>query len=76
MGDLTIRNVTHPVTLDIEFLGAVRDPWDNDRAVFSATGLIDREDWELTWNMALETGGLLVSREVKLELHVELIRQT
>ncbi len=74
-GDLTIRDVTHPVILDIEFVGAVLDPWGNDRAVFSATGSIDREDWDLTWNMALETGGLLVSKEIQLEIHVELIRQ-
>lgn len=74
-GDLTIRDVTHPVTLDVEFVGGVPDPWGNDRAVFSATGSIDREDWGLTWNMALETGGLLVSKEIQLELHVELIRQ-
>lgn len=74
-GDLTIRDVTHPLTLDIEFHGAIRDPWDNDRAVFSAQGVIDREDWGLTWNMALEAGGLLVSKEIHLEIHVELIRQ-
>lgn len=75
-GDLAIRDVIHPLTLDVEFLGAIRDPWENDRAVFSAVGTIDREHWDLTWNMALETGGLLVSKEVHLELHVELIRQT
>lgn len=74
-GDLTTRGVTRPVTLDVGFVGAVVDPWGNDRAVFSATGTIDREDWGLTWNMALEAGGFLVSKEVQLELHVELIRQ-
>lgn len=74
-GDLKIRDVSHPVTFDVEFLGAVRDPWGKDRAVFSATGSIDREDWGLTWNMALETGGLLVSKEVQIEIHVELVRQ-
>lgn len=76
IGDLTIRDVTHPVTLEVEFLGTVRDPWENDRAVFSATGTIDREDWDLTWNMPLDGGGLLVSKEIHLEMHVELIRQT
>lgn len=75
IGDLTIRNVTHPLALDVEFLGGVRDPWDNERAVFSAAGKIDREDWGLTWNMALETGGVLVSREIHLEFHLELVRQ-
>lgn len=74
-GDLTIRNVTMPVTLDVEFHGAVRDPWGNDRAVFEAHGIIDREDWDLTWNQVLETGGLLVSKEIHLEMHVELIRE-
>jgi len=74
-GDLTIREVTHPVTLEVEFEGAVRDPWDNDRAVFSAQGSINREDWGLTWNMALEAGGVLVAKDIHLEFHVELIRQ-
>lgn len=75
LADLTIRDVTQPVTLEVRFLGAVRDPWGHDRAVFEATGSIDREDWDLTWNMPLEQGGLLVSKEIQLELHVELIRQ-
>lgn len=75
VGDLTIRDVTHSVTLDVEFLGAVRDPWDNDRAVFAATGEINRENWDLTWNMALETGGVLVSKTIHLEFQIELIRQ-
>lgn len=75
VGDLTIRDVTHPITLTVEFLGAIRDPWENDRAIFEATGAIDREDWDLTWNMVLESGGLLVSKEVAIEFHVELIRQ-
>lgn len=74
-GDLTIRDVTHPVTLEVEFLGGVRDPWDNDRAVFAATGEINREDWDLTWNMALEAGGVLVSKTIHLEFQVELIRE-
>lgn len=74
-GDLTIRGVTRPVTLDVEFLGGLTDPWGNDRAVFTATGRINREDWGITWNMPLDSGGLLVSREIGLELHVELVRQ-
>ncbi len=64
-----------PWTLAAEFLGAVTDPWGNDRAVFSATGTIDREDWDLTWDMPLASGGLLVSRETTIELHIELIRE-
>ncbi len=73
-GDLTIQGVTHPITLDIAYVGAVRDPWGSDRAVVEAHGRINREDWGLTWNMALEAGGVLVSRDIDLELHVELIR--
>ncbi len=73
-GDLTIKDATRPVTLDVEFLGAVRDPWGADRAVLAATGRINREDWGLTWNVVLEAGGVLVSKEIDLELHVELIR--
>jgi polyisoprenoid-binding protein YceI len=74
-GDLTIKGVTRPVVLDVEYLGQVRDPWDNDRAVFSAGATIDREDWGLTWNMVLDRGGLLVSKQIRLEIEVELIWQ-
>jgi polyisoprenoid-binding protein YceI len=74
-GDLTINGVTRPVTLDVEYLGYARDPWDNDRAVFSATATINREDWGLTWNMVLDTGGLLVSKQIEIQIEVELIRQ-
>ena len=73
-GDLAIKEVTRPVTLEIAYLGHAKDPWDNDRAVFSASTSINREDWGLTWNMLLETGGLLVSKEIRLEIEVELIR--
>lgn len=73
-GDLTIKGVTRPVQLHVDFLGGVTDPWDNERAVFDAAGRINREDWGITWNMALEAGGLLVSKEIDLVLHVELVR--
>lgn len=73
-GDLTIKGVTRPVTLDVEFLGHAVDPWDNERAVFSASGTINREDWDLTWNMLLEAGGVLVSKEIRLEIEAEFIR--
>jgi polyisoprenoid-binding protein YceI len=75
-GDLTIKGVTRPVVLDAEFVGHAVDPWGNDRAVFSARAAINREDWGLAWNMVLEAGGLLVSKEIKLEIEVELVRQT
>jgi polyisoprenoid-binding protein YceI len=73
-GELTIKGVTRPVTLAVDYLGHARDPWANDRAVFSARATLNREDWGLTWNMLLEAGGLLVSKEIKLEVEVELIR--
>jgi polyisoprenoid-binding protein YceI len=75
VGDLTIKDVTRPVDLTVEYLGRVTDPWGNDRVVFSAAALINREDWGLTWNMLLDAGGWLVSKEIKLEIEVELIRQ-
>lgn len=74
-GDLTIKGITRPVQLHLNFLGGITDPWDNQRAVFDAAGRINREDWDITWNMVLETGGLLVSKEIDLVLHVELVRQ-
>jgi polyisoprenoid-binding protein YceI len=74
-GELTIKGISRPVRLDVTYLGHVADPWGGERAVFSATGRIDRHDWGLTWNMVLEAGGLLVSKEITLELEVELVRQ-
>lgn len=74
-GELTIKGLTRPVTLEVDFLGHVRDPWGGDRAMFSAWGIVNREDWGLTWNMTLETGGVLVSREIRLEIEVETVRQ-
>jgi polyisoprenoid-binding protein YceI len=74
-GDLTIKNVTRAVALDVEHLGQVADPWGGERSVFSASATINREHWGLTWNMLLEAGGLLVSKEIRLEIEVELVRQ-
>jgi polyisoprenoid-binding protein YceI len=73
-GNLTIKDVTRPVTLDVEYVGHARDPWGNDRAVFSASTTINRGDWGLTWNMLLDTGGLLVSKEIRIEIEIELVR--
>lgn len=75
-GELTIKGVTRTVELAVEYLGHARDPWNNDRAVFSASAVVDREDWGLTWNMLLEAGGLLVSKEIRLEIEVELVRES
>lgn len=70
-GDLTIRDKTRPVTMDVEFHGVMMDPWGNGKASFSAATEIDREDWDLTWNVALEGGGLLVSKKVKIEIDTQ-----
>jgi len=75
VGDLTIRDVTREVVLDVSAEGHLTDPWGAERAGFSAQGKIDRTDFGLTWNQALETGGVLVSDEVKISVEVELIRQ-
>ncbi|MFN0090767.1 MAG: YceI family protein [Acidimicrobiales bacterium] len=74
-GELTIKGITRPVRLQVDYLGHAADPWGNDRAVFSAKGKLNREDWGLSWNMLLEAGGLLVSKEIGLEIELELIRQ-
>jgi polyisoprenoid-binding protein YceI len=71
-GDVTIRDVTHSVEMDVTSEGTGRDPWGNDRAGFSATLRIDRRDFGLTWNQVLETGGVMVSNEVRLTVDVEL----
>ena len=74
-GDLTIRGVTKPVALELDYEGLVRDPWGGERAVFSAKTKINREDFGLTWNQALETGGVLVGKEVTIDLEVEAVRR-
>jgi polyisoprenoid-binding protein YceI len=75
VGNLTIRGVTHEVTLNVTAEGRGRDPWGNDRVGFSATGKINRGEWGLTWNQVLEAGGVTVSDEVKLSIDAELVRQ-
>jgi len=72
-GELTIRGVTRPVVLDTEYAGRVKDPWGNDRAGFAARAAIDRTDFGLRWNQALETGGLLVGNKVEIELEIEAV---
>lgn len=73
VGDLTIKGVTKPVRLDLEFDGVNGDPWGGTRAGFTAKGEINRKDWGLEWNVALETGGVLVGEKIKLELDVEAV---
>lgn len=73
-GDLTIRDVTRPVVLDVSLEGRSKDPWGGDRAGFSATTKIDRRDFGLVWNQALETGGVLVGNDIKISLEVEAVK--
>ena len=75
VGDLTIKGTTKEVTLQGAFLGAATDPWGNQRAGFEATGKINRRDFGLTWNKALETGGVVVGDEIEIGLEVEAIKQ-
>jgi YceI-like domain len=75
VGDLTIKGVTRPVRLETDYLGHTVDPWGNERAVFTARGRINHEGWGLTWNMLLEAGGLVVSKEITIELDLELIKE-
>jgi polyisoprenoid-binding protein YceI len=74
-GNLTVKDVTKPLTLQVQYVGHVRDPWGSDRAVFSAGATLNREDWGLTWNMLLDNGGLVVSKEIRLEIEVEAVRK-
>ena len=74
-GDLTIRGTTKPITLDVTFEGQGKDPWGGTRASFSAHGKFDRRDYGLTWNVALETGGILVSNEVKINIEAQAVLQ-
>ncbi len=74
-GDLTIRGISKPVSLDVEFGGIAKDPWGNTKAGFSATGKLNRKDFGISWNAALETGGVLVSDEVKLAIDVQFVKQ-
>ncbi len=70
-GDLTIRDVTKPITLDGEFHGWGKDPFENTKIFAEAKTTVDREDWDLTWNVAVETGGFLVSKKIDLVIDVE-----
>lgn len=73
-GDLTIKGVTKPVTFDLEYTGEANDPFGNNRIGFEGSTTINRKDWGVNWNVALEAGGLLVSENVTLEFEVSAIR--
>ena len=73
-GNLTIRDITKPVKLEVEFGGIGKDPWGNTKAGFTLSGKINRKDWGLNWNAALETGGVLVSEDVKVLAEIQLVK--
>ncbi|KGN38182.1 YceI family protein [Knoellia subterranea] len=74
-GDLTIKDVTKPVTFDVDFGGVGQDPWGNTKAGFEATATVNRKDWGLTWNAAVEGGGVLVSDKITINIDVQLAKQ-
>jgi len=74
-GQLTIKDVTKEIVLDVEFGGTNKDPWGNEKAGFTLTGKINRKDFGLTWNAALETGGVMVSEDVKINAEVQFVKQ-
>lgn len=74
-GDLTLKGTTRPVKLNVEFSGLTKDPWGGQRAGFIITGKINRNDFGLNFNAALETGGLVLGEEVKINSEVQLVKQ-
>ena len=74
VGDLTIHGVTREVTLDVTSEGRAKDPWGGERAGYSAVARVNRKDFGLTWNQALETGGFIVGDEIKISLDLELVK--
>ena len=74
-GDLTLKGITKPVTLDVEYNGLTKDPWGGERAGFLVTGKIKRSEWALNFNAALETGGVVLGEEVKIYSEVQLVKQ-
>lgn len=75
-GDLTIKGITKQIKLDVEFGGVMKDPWGNEKAGFTINGKINRKDWGLNWNAALESGGVLVSEDVRISCEVQLVKQS
>jgi polyisoprenoid-binding protein YceI len=73
-GELTIKGITRPISFDLEFQGAVKDPFGNDRIGLEGSVVINRKDWGITWNAALETGGVLVSDKITLEFEISAIK--
>ena len=73
-GDLTIKGITKQIKLYVEFNGIVRDPWDNEKAVFYIEGKINRKEWGLNWNAALEAGGILVGDDIQIDIELQLTK--
>ena len=76
IGDFTIRDVTKQIVLDVTYNGTVKDPWGNTKSGFKVTGEIDRFDYNLKWNKAIETGSLVVGKEVELVIDLQLIKKS
>lgn len=74
-GDLTLKGITKPVKLDVEFTGVTKDPWGGERAGFAITGKIKRSDWGVSFNSVLETGGLALSEDVKIHAEVQMVKE-
>ena len=74
-GDLTIKGIKKRIKLDVEFAGVAKDPWGNYKAGFTVSGKINRKEWGLNWNAALETGGVLVGEDVTIHCELQLTRQ-
>ncbi|MGA7273017.1 MAG: YceI family protein, partial [Acidimicrobiia bacterium] len=75
-GDLTVRGETRPITMEVEHTGAAIDPWDNLRVGFEGSVTVNRKDWGINWNAALEAGGVLVSEKATLEFEVSAFKQS
>lgn len=74
-GELTIRNITKAITLQVNYLGATKDPWGQFKAGYEITGSINRKDFDLKWDALTEAGGLVAGHEVKFDLSIQLVRQ-
>jgi len=75
-GNLTIRDVTKPITLDVEYGGTITDPYGMRRAGFSVSGKLNRKDYGMTYNQLIETGGAVVGEEIKIDIHIEFTQQS
>lgn len=75
-GQLTIKDITKEIVLDVEYAGIAKSPWGSESAGFSAHGSLNRKDWGLNWNQALETGGFLVGDKINIEIELELVKVT